>query len=118
MASKRARILIAVACVAALLVVAAVLAGWQFFIHSHEGYFSPVFSPDRRSIYFIERRTREFVWGLGIEHFTPPAHAFVLDNRISLNRLARISHQDFGIRCVCGGAWVRAWTDRDSRSYL
>jgi len=93
MASKRARILITAACVAASLVAAAALAGWQFFIHSHEGYFSPVFSPDRRSIYFIERRTRGFVWGLGIEHFTPPAHAFVLDDRISLNRLQRDSGQ-------------------------
>ena len=91
MASKRTRILIAAACVAAVLAAAAVLTGGQFFIHSHEGYFSPVFSPDRRSIYFIERRTRGIVWGLGVEHFTPPAHAYVLQDRIFLNRLDRDS---------------------------
>jgi hypothetical protein len=91
MASKRTRILIAAACVAAVLAAAAVLAGGQFFIRSHEGYFSPVFSPDRRSIYFIERRTRGIVWGLGVEHFTPPAHAYVLQDRIFLNRLDRDS---------------------------
>lgn len=89
MASKRVRLVVVFACVT--VVAAAALVGWRFFVQSHEGYFSPVFSPDRRSVYFIERRTRGLVWGLGLEHFTPPAHAFVLDDRIAIKRLHRDS---------------------------
>lgn len=91
MASKRAQFLIIALGATAASIAVATFAGWQFFIQSHEGYFSPVFSPDRRSVYFIERRTRGFVWGLGVEHFTPPAHAYVLNDEISLKRLDRDS---------------------------
>jgi hypothetical protein len=91
MASRRNRILLAAAVVVVVLGVAGATVGWRFLVHTHQGYFSPVFSPDRRDIYFLERRTRGVVWGLGIEHFTPPAHAYVLDDRIALKRLRRDS---------------------------
>ncbi len=89
MALKRVRILSAAIGVVLLLSVVGTLAGWRFLIHTHEGYFSPVFSPDRGSVLYLERKTRGIVWGLGIEHFTPPAHAFVLSDEFSLKRLHR-----------------------------
>ena len=93
MRSKIARRLVfgAVAGFVVLTIIATI--GWRFFFHSYEGYFSPVFSPDRDSVYFIERRTRGLVWGLGMEHFTPPAHAYVLQDRISLKRLGLATGQ-------------------------
>lgn len=52
-----------------------------------DGFFSPVFSADGAFIYFIERRTYGLQWGLGIEHFTPPAHAYILRDRLALQRI-------------------------------
>lgn len=51
------------------------------------GFFSPVFSADGAFIYFIERRTHGLQWGLGIEHFTPPAHAYILQDHLALKRI-------------------------------
>jgi hypothetical protein len=52
-----------------------------------EGYFSPVFSPDGRAVYFIRRETSGLILGLGWEGFTPPAQVFVWHDRFSLDRL-------------------------------
>jgi hypothetical protein len=71
--------------VAVVLGLVAVLAYLGFA--RHEGYFSPVFSPDGGSVYFVQRNTTGFTWGLGWEHFTPPAHAYALSDRFSLRRL-------------------------------
>jgi hypothetical protein len=51
------------------------------------GFLSPVFSADGTFIYFIERHTHGLHWGLGIEHFTPPAHAYILQDRLALKRI-------------------------------
>ena len=56
-------------------------------VQSHEGYFSPVYSPDGREVYFIARETAGLVAGLGFETFTPPAHVFVWRDRFSLRKL-------------------------------
>ncbi len=77
--------------VAVVLAVVAVLAYLGFA--RHEGYFSPVFSPDGASVYFVQRNTYGFTWGLGWEHFTAPAHAYALSDRFSLRRLDLASGQ-------------------------
>ena len=56
-------------------------------IQRHEGYFSPVFSPDGRHVYFLTRETRGVVTGLGWETLTPPAHVFVWSDQMSLRRV-------------------------------
>ncbi|MHC4816224.1 MAG: hypothetical protein ACYTFN_24480, partial [Planctomycetota bacterium] len=71
--------------VAVVLGLVAVLAYLGFA--RHEGYFSPIFSPDGGSVYFVQRNTTGFTWGLGWEHFTAPAHAYALSDRFSLRRL-------------------------------
>lgn len=52
-----------------------------------EGYFSPVFSPDGKQVYFIARETRGVVLGFGHEFFSPPAHVFLWEDRFSLRRV-------------------------------
>ena len=54
---------------------------------THRGYFAPAFGPEGRYLYFIERQASGFAWGIGWEHFTPPASAFVLSDDFSLLRL-------------------------------
>lgn len=55
--------------------------------HSYEGYFSPVYSTNGKEVYYINRNTQGIVWGLGMEFFTPPAHAFVLSDNFSLRKI-------------------------------
>ena len=57
--------------------------GWE----SYTGYFTPVWDPDGRHVYLLERQTRGFVWGTGWEHFSPPASAYVVSDRLTLHRL-------------------------------
>lgn len=59
-----------------------------FTIERHQGFFAPVWDPQGRYVYFIERQTFGLTWGLGREHFTPPAHAYAITDTISLKRLA------------------------------
>ena len=73
------------AIVLALVVAAGLLLLAQ--VQSHEGYFSPVYSPDGREVYFIARETAGLVAGLGYEFFTAPAHVFVWRDRFSLRKL-------------------------------
>ena len=56
-----------------------------------EGYYAPAFSPDGTSVYFVARQAEGFTWGLGFEHFTPPAHTYVLSDLLSLRRLDLVS---------------------------
>ena len=73
----------------AIMLALAVAAGLLLLaqVQSHEGYFSPVYSPDGRQVYFIVRETAGLVAGLGFETFTPPAHVFVWRDRFSLRKL-------------------------------
>lgn len=72
-----------------ILLLLAVVVGVVIFtqVQSHEGYFSPVYSPDGQEVYFITRQTRGLVTGLGVEFFTPPAHVFVWRDRFFLQKL-------------------------------
>ncbi len=56
-------------------------------VQSHEGYFSPVYSPDGSEVYFIARESRGLVAGLGFESLTPPAYVAVWHDRFSLRKL-------------------------------
>jgi hypothetical protein len=56
-------------------------------LERHRGFFAPVWSDDGKKVYFVERVTRGFIWGLGWEHFTPPASAYVLSDQIGLRRV-------------------------------
>ena len=62
-------------------------------VRSHEGYFSPVYSPDGNAVYFIHRESQGLVTGLGWEFFSPPAHVFVWSDRFSLRKLDTASGQ-------------------------
>jgi hypothetical protein len=50
------------------------------------GYFSPVWDAQGEAIYLLERQTRGFVWGLGWEFFSPPAHVRIVSDQIALLR--------------------------------
>jgi hypothetical protein len=74
---------------AAVAAVAVGIALWLrlFTLEHHTGYFGPAFSPDGRSVYAVVRDTTGLTWGAGWEHFTPPAHALPLTDRIRLIRI-------------------------------
>ena len=75
--------------VLAIVLVLVVAAGLLLLaqVQSHQGYFSPVYSPDGSAVYFIARETSGLVAGLGYEFFTAPAHVFVWRDRFSLRKL-------------------------------
>jgi hypothetical protein len=56
-------------------------------IESHQGFFAPVWDRDGKVVYLLQRDTRGVIWGLGWEHFSPPAWSYVLSDRISLRQL-------------------------------
>lgn len=74
---------------AAVVVAAAGVALWLrlFTLEHHTGYFGPAFSPDGRSVYAVVRDTTGLTWGAGWEHFTPPAYALPLTDRVRLIRI-------------------------------
>jgi len=59
------------------------LLGWE----RYTGFFAPVWDPDGRHVYFLERETRGFVWGAGWSGFSPPANAYVYADSLTLQRL-------------------------------
>jgi hypothetical protein len=79
---------LAVGCVVAAALAALGAAWWLrlLTLESHTGYFNPAFSHDGRFVHVIVRETTGLTWGFGWEHFTPPAHAYPLSDRISLVR--------------------------------
>ncbi len=75
----------------AVAVLASLGAAWWmrlFTWESHSGYLGPAFSPDGRFVYVIVRESMGFTWGLGWEHFTPPAYAYPVSDRVALVRIA------------------------------
>ena len=78
-----------VACVAVAALATAGAAWWLRLVtfESHVGYFGPAFSADGRFVYAVTRETTGVTWGLGWEHFSPPAHAYALSDRIGLVRI-------------------------------
>jgi len=75
---RRILLVLLVLCVAA--VWATGLAGYQ----SNTGYFSPLFSPDGRTIYALRRTASAATLGFGYEFWTPPALVFVRQDRSAL----------------------------------
>jgi hypothetical protein len=57
-----------------------------FSIERHQGYFAPIWDRDGQHILLIQRETFGIVWGLGWEHFSPPASTYVISDRLSLRR--------------------------------
>jgi hypothetical protein len=53
----------------------------------HVGFFAPVWDRDGRHVVLLRRTTAGFVWGMGWEHFSPPASTYVLSDRLELLRL-------------------------------
>jgi hypothetical protein len=84
-ATRRAAaiVILLVVAVAGAAVWALKLATWEI----HAGYFGPAFSADGRYVYAIGRHTTGFTWGPGWEFFTPPAHAWLIEDRIRLVRI-------------------------------
>ena len=80
------------------------------------GYHAPIFDTDGRRILFVERRTRGFSFGLGYEHFTPPAHAFVLSDSFRLRRLDPATGAVETVRTWPGspleGRWLNTYRGR------
>jgi hypothetical protein len=70
----------------AVLVIGSLALGLAAF-ERHSGYFAPVWDGGGRSAYVVRRETGGFVWGLGWEHFTPPASSYVTSDRFALLRL-------------------------------
>jgi hypothetical protein len=69
---------------------AAALGAWAAGLlgyEHHSGYFAPVWDERGESAYVLKRETAGFVWGLGWEHFTPPATSRVTSDRFELLRL-------------------------------
>ena len=62
-------------------------AGAAASIDSRIGFHAPIWDRDGTRVLFVERQTRGFSFGLGYEHFSLPAHAYVLSDRFSLRRL-------------------------------
>jgi hypothetical protein len=56
-------------------------------VERHRGYLAPVWGADGGAVYLVQRDTFGVVWGMGWEHFSPPAYAYVLSDRFSLRRL-------------------------------
>ncbi len=85
---KSATHLVAVLVLAGLVVVgvgvyALGLIGYQ----RHTGFFAPVWDADGKGVYYMQRDTSGFIWGLGWEHFTPPASSHVTSDVFSLRHI-------------------------------
>jgi hypothetical protein len=86
-ARRGRRWLIAIGAGVLLLLAAAVLLLRLVTYERHTGYFGPAFSRDGRSVFYVERHTTGISWGLGWEHFTPPASVRALSDTLRLQRL-------------------------------
>jgi hypothetical protein len=72
---------------AMLLVACVALLAWALSPHER-GYFSPVFAPDGKSVYAIERDVSATIFGLGYEFWTPPAKVRIHRDRFRLINIA------------------------------
>jgi len=74
---------------AVTVLIAAGLIYWSGLVayDRHTGYYAPVFAPGEDAVYYIQRDTTGFSWGLGWEGFSGPASARAISDTISLRRL-------------------------------
>lgn len=85
---KLAYRIIALLVVGGLVVVAA--GAYALGIASYErysGYFAPVWDESGKAVFYIQRDTSGFIWGMGWEHFSPPAYSYPTSDRFSLRRV-------------------------------
>jgi hypothetical protein len=68
---------------ALLLAASVALLAWAMTPHER-GYFGPVFAPDGKSVYAIERDVSATIFGLGYEFWTPPAKVRIHRDRFRL----------------------------------
>lgn len=57
-------------------------------VERHTGFFAPVWD-GRGGIYFLQRDTFGVTWGMGWEHFSPPANSYVVSDAFSLRHLPK-----------------------------
>ena len=68
----------------------------------HSGYFAPVWDKTGKGIYYFQRDTSGFIWGMGWEHFSPPASSYVNSDSFSLRH---VDAEDGTIKVL------QTWTD-------
>ena len=91
--AKGAHLLVfAVVIVLVVLGAAAWAIGYATFERLHS-FHAPVFSADGRSVFFVRRRAQAIVIGFGAEFFTLPAKVFLLNDRVTLERVALESRE-------------------------
>lgn len=56
-------------------------------IAHYTGYFAPVWDDRAEGVYYLQRDTYGVSWGMGWEHFSPPAYAYVISDSFSLRHL-------------------------------
>ena len=56
-------------------------------VERHTGYFAPVWDAEADGIYYVERDSFGIAWGMGWEHFSPPAYSYVMRDRFRLRHL-------------------------------
>lgn len=59
-----------------------------FKYESHSGFFAPVWDHNAEGVYYIQRDTTGINWGMGWEHFSPPAYAYMFSDTISLRHIS------------------------------
>jgi hypothetical protein len=92
MSMKLAYRIIALLVVGGLVVVAA--GAYALGIASYErysGYFAPVWDESGKAVFYIQRDTSGFIWGMGWEHFSPPAYSNITSDEFSLRRVNVVS---------------------------
>lgn len=76
------------------------------------GYYGPVWSPTGDQIYYFYRESRGFVIGLGIETFTPPAHVYMLQDRLTLMVLDPSTRTSRALTSFSLTPHIGRWTSR------
>jgi hypothetical protein len=60
-------------------------------VERYTGYFAPVWDGPGNGIYFVQRQTSGMIWGMGWEHFSPPASTYVTSDEFSLQHLDTVT---------------------------
>jgi hypothetical protein len=80
----------------AVLVIVIAIAGGGFLVYKTKLIFSldraqtfhsPVFGLNGKTVFYIERNSRGFSWGPGMEFFTPPASVIITRDEFAINRV-------------------------------
>jgi hypothetical protein len=58
-----------------------------FSLDRAQTFHSPVFGPDGKTVFYIERNSRGFSWGPGMEFFTPPASVIIARDEFAIKQV-------------------------------